>query len=213
MHKITLAMPSEQQHPAAGTICRRMRLFVCVPCLWYKSCSLAAGVWPGAISKEDESSKMAVGAVTVRFFCPNENMQLFNQTALWAGNVLAGISHYINANSIEIFEENGKLAKKLNKNAGFLSLSKSDGKSFDPTMRPEWMQSPMPQVLAPSKGPRFFRRVLIYPAEGLLSICMIIIWLTNVKQELVKVSHLQKVTEDEQRLIQSNYSSTSPTNE
>lgn len=40
------------------------------------------------------------------------------------------------------------------------------------------------------------------------SICMIIIWLTNVKQELVKVGHLQKVIEDEQRLMHSNYSST-----
>lgn len=62
--------------------------------------------------------------------------------------------------------------------------------------------------VASFKGPRYFSSVLIFPAEGLLSICMIIIWLTNVKQELVKVSHLQKVIEDQLRLIQSNYSST-----
>lgn len=53
-------------------------------CFWCKSSSLAAGVWPGATSRKHESSKMAVGAVTVRFFCPNENVQLFNQTALWS---------------------------------------------------------------------------------------------------------------------------------
>lgn len=58
------------------------------------------------------------------------------------------------------------------------------------------------------KGPRYFSCGLIFPPEGLLSICMIIIWLSNVKQELVKVSHLQKVIDDQLRLIQSNYSST-----
>lgn len=40
---------------------------------------------------------------------------------------LITLIHYINANAIEIFEENGKLAKKLNKNEGFSrSLSLSD---------------------------------------------------------------------------------------
>lgn len=65
-----------------------------------------------------------------------------------------------------------------------------------------------PQVSAPLKCRDISAAFWYYIAEGLLSICMIIIWLTNVKQELVKVSHLQKVSEDQLRLIQSNYSST-----
>lgn len=103
-----------------------------------------------------------------------------------------------------------KFLDKKNKKNTFLHPSESLWPPMGKTQwLTQWCLGPPPEWMSPRpQSAEIFLQRLICPAEVLLSICMIIIWLTNVEQELVKVSHLQKVIEDQLRLIQSNYSST-----
>lgn len=107
-----------------------------------------------------------------------------------------------------IFASSSQMPMKFLDQKTFLHPSESLWPPMGKTLT-QWCLGPPPEWMSPRpQSAEIFLQRLIFPAEVLLSICMIIIWLTNVEQELVKVSHLQKVIEDQLRLIQSNYSST-----